>query len=121
MGFFNPQNPGIGGLDELTNAEEAFLTTLAGLPYSEGDVLTISGGAPAWEPAGAASTPWDKPYGDATFTYDVNGDLETKTVGSTVLTYSYDVNGNLETVTDSTNTKTFTYDVNGDLDTIVYS
>ena|SRR3990167_8223137 len=29
MGYFYPQNPGIGGLDELTPAEEAFLTSLA--------------------------------------------------------------------------------------------
>ena len=36
-----PQNPGIGGLDELTPAEEAFLTSLAGLPYVDGDVLPL--------------------------------------------------------------------------------
>jgi len=42
--FFSPQNPGIGGLDELTPAEEAFLTSLAGLPYSEGDTLYYTGG-----------------------------------------------------------------------------
>lgn len=39
-----PQNPGIGGLDELTPAEEAFLTSLAGLPYVDGDVLYASSG-----------------------------------------------------------------------------
>jgi hypothetical protein len=49
MGFFQPQNPGPGGLDELTNAEEAFLTSLAGLSYSEGDVLTIVNNSPVWE------------------------------------------------------------------------
>lgn len=45
MSYFNPQNPGIGGLDELTNAEEVFLTSLAGLAYADGDVLYYSGGA----------------------------------------------------------------------------
>lgn len=49
MSFFDPQNPGIGGLDELTPAEELFLTTLAGLTGDEGDVLTWIGGAPSWE------------------------------------------------------------------------
>jgi hypothetical protein len=48
MSFFAPQNPGPGGLDELTNAEEAFLTHFAGLTYSEGNVLTISGGNLVW-------------------------------------------------------------------------
>ena len=51
MSFFAPQNPGIGGLEELTGAEEAFLTTLAGLSYSEGDVLTIVSGQPDWTAA----------------------------------------------------------------------
>lgn len=69
MSFFAPQNPGIGGIDELTAAEELFLTSLAGLTYSDGDilyydgntgyltnlqagtsgqVLTISAGIPSW-------------------------------------------------------------------------
>lgn len=51
MSFFSAQNPGIGGLEELTNAEEIFLTTFAGLTYSDGDVLTIVSGQPAWEPS----------------------------------------------------------------------
>lgn len=44
MSFFQPQNPGLGGLDELTAAEELFLTSLAGLSYSDGDILYFSGG-----------------------------------------------------------------------------
>lgn len=39
MSFFYPQNPGIGGLDELTPAEEVFLTSLAGLSFQNGDIL----------------------------------------------------------------------------------
>lgn len=39
-----PQNPGIGGLEELTSAEETFLTGLAGITYSNGDILYASGG-----------------------------------------------------------------------------
>jgi hypothetical protein len=54
MSFFAPQNPGPGGLDELTNAEELFLTSLAGLSYVEGDVLTIVSGNPAWQAPGGA-------------------------------------------------------------------
>lgn len=121
MSFFAPQNPGIGGLDELTNAEEIFLTTLAGLPYNEGDILTITSGAPAWEAAGAGSSHWDKPYGDATFTYDVDGNIDTKTVGAVVLTFTYDVDGNVDTISDGSNVKTFGYDVDGNVETIVYS
>lgn len=64
---------------------------------------------------------WDKPSGDATFTYDVNGNVDTKTVGATVLTFTYDVNGNVDTVTDGSNTKTFTYDIDGNVDTIIYT
>ena len=47
-GIRTPQNPGIGGLDELTDAEEVFLTTFAGLSASEGNVLSFVSGAPAW-------------------------------------------------------------------------
>lgn len=67
MAFQDVQNPGIGGLAILTPAEEAFLTSLAGLAYVNGDilyynsgslqrlpigtntyVLTVSGGLPVW-------------------------------------------------------------------------
>lgn len=68
MSYFSPQNPGIGGLEELTPAEEAFLTSFAGLSYVNGDtlyysaglirrlpigttsqVLTVSAGLPSWQ------------------------------------------------------------------------
>jgi len=45
MSRFITQNPGIGGLDELTQAEEIFLTSFAGLPYSDGDVVYYNGTA----------------------------------------------------------------------------
>ena len=38
-------------------------------------------------------------YGNASYTYSANGELEQKTVGSQVTTYGYDVLGNLRTVT----------------------
>lgn len=37
--IWSPNNPGIGGLDELTEAEEQFITSLSGLSYAEGDIL----------------------------------------------------------------------------------
>lgn len=37
-----PQNPGIGGLDELTPSEEAFIQHLAGLTLSQGDILYVN-------------------------------------------------------------------------------
>ena len=43
MGIRIPQNPGIGGLDELTDAEELFIQNLAGLSYASGDILYHDG------------------------------------------------------------------------------
>ncbi len=43
MSLFLPQNPGISGLEELTPAEESFVTNLAGLPYVQGDILYHNG------------------------------------------------------------------------------
>ena len=43
MSWFSPQNPGIDGIDELTNAEETFVTSLAGLSYTQGDILYYDG------------------------------------------------------------------------------
>lgn len=70
MNVFLSQNPGIGGIDELTGAEEIFLSSLAGLTYANGDilyynngalqnlalgsagqVLTVFSGLPAWRPS----------------------------------------------------------------------
>jgi len=44
MSFFNPQNPGIGGLKELTDAELLFLTQFAGLTFQNGDILYYDNG-----------------------------------------------------------------------------
>lgn len=43
MSVFLKQTPGIGGLDELTTAEEIFITNLAALPYTTGDILYYNG------------------------------------------------------------------------------
>lgn len=60
---------------------------------------------------------------DTEFTYDVNGNVDTKSFPaiSVTLTFSYDVNGNVDNITDGTYTKTFTYDVNGNVTDIVYT
>ena len=141
MTFFAPQNPGLGGLDELTNSEELFVMNLAGQDYQQGDILyhngtslTVlhpgtsgkflrtngTGANPTWETV-SGSSQWDKPSGDASFTFDVDGNIETKTVGSTTLTFTYDINGNVDTISDGTNTKTFSYNLDGDVETIIYS
>ncbi len=39
MGFFQPQNPGLDGLDELTNAETVWVANAAALSYSKGTIL----------------------------------------------------------------------------------
>lgn len=74
----------------------------------------------AWVEQSGGSN-WDKPFGDAVFTYDVDGNVETKTVGTTVLTFTYDIDGNVNTISDGTNTKTFSYDVGGNVTAIVYT
>ena len=43
MGIRIPQNPGIGGINELTDAEELFVQNIAGLSYSSGDILYHDG------------------------------------------------------------------------------
>ena len=69
-----PQNPGIGGLDELTTTEEAFLQNISSLSYATGDmlyyngssivrlpigndnyILTVNGSTPTWEAAPSGS------------------------------------------------------------------
>lgn len=140
MNFFNAQNPGIGGLEELTPSEEVFIMNLVGQSYQQGDILFHDGLAltrlpadngkflrsngssanPTWETV-SGSSQWDKPFGDASFTYDVDGNIETKVVGSTTLTFTYDVDGNVDTISDGTNTKTFGYNIDGDVDSIIYS
>ena len=57
MSFFDAQNPGIGGLKELTNAELAFLTTFAGLPLTDGYYLKTVGGVLLWAAVGAGTSP----------------------------------------------------------------
>lgn len=55
MSFLDPQNPGIGGLDELTSAEESFVASLAGLGYQYGDILYYDGSQLQRLPIGSAS------------------------------------------------------------------
>lgn len=43
MSFFQPQNPGIGGLDELTDVEALFIQNIANLSYAQGDILYHNG------------------------------------------------------------------------------
>lgn len=86
-----------------------------------GENIVITGDPQTPTISATSGETWDKPFGDATFTYDVDGNIETKTVGSVVLTFTYDVDGNIETISDGTNTKTFSYDVDGNVETIIYS
>lgn len=82
MSYFDPQNPGTGGLDELTDAEELFIGNLVNLAFqngdilyynsgalqrlaigSPGDVLTVSAGLPSWQTGGASGITIEVPTG----------------------------------------------------------
>ena len=82
-----PQNPGIGGLDELTAAEELFLTRLAGLSYIEGDVLTIVSGVPIWQAPTGGSGGIQQSF------ETVSANLSA--VGASI---NYDVDGNITSI-----------------------
>src|SRR3990167_5283269 len=43
MSFLDVQNPGIGGLDEITDSEALFLQNLTALSYAQGDILYYDG------------------------------------------------------------------------------
>lgn len=45
MNFLFSQNPGVGGLDELTAGEEVFVMNLYSLPYQQGDIIYHNGTA----------------------------------------------------------------------------
>ena len=48
MGIFTSQNPGIGGIDELTDSEAIFIQQIVSSPKTDGDVLSIVSGEPSW-------------------------------------------------------------------------
>lgn len=87
MSFFQPQNPGIGGLDELTAAEEAYLTTFAGLSFNEGDFLTISSGSPAWTALSVTPT-WGNITGTLSDQTDLQSALDVKIDSDQAIMYS---------------------------------
>jgi hypothetical protein len=94
-----PQNPAIGGIDELTSSEELFISNLASLSYvtgdilyydganltrlpigSEGQVLEVSSGLPSWETGGGgggeANTASNQGSGVGVFDEKTSVDLE---------------------------------------------
>jgi len=54
MNFFSTQNPGIGGIDELTPSEEIFVMNLSSLPYQQGDIIYHNGISLTRLPAGVS-------------------------------------------------------------------
>lgn len=123
------QNPGIGGLDNLTPSEEVFLMNLAGLDYEQNDTLYYNGAALAVYRKGVAFETISnnlQSY-DSTLNYDVNGDI-TDIVYSNGITKTFGYSGgDIVTVTLSGSTpsginlvKTLTY-TSGDVTAITYT
>ncbi len=105
MGFRIPQNPGIGGLDELTDAEELFIQNIAGLSYASGDVLYHDGtdlqrlakgtngqflkldsGIPAWETIAGGGDMLASTYDPATVSEQLVGLTAIQTLTNKTLT-----------------------------------
>ncbi len=105
MSYFNPQNPGLDGLDEITLEEEIILQNLASLSYStgailyidsngdfavlpagtNGQVLKLSSGIPAWQnESGGGSIDGSGTANELTYWVDSNtiGSLATATYPS---------------------------------------
>lgn len=82
---------------------------------------TVNVGKEVTQTSSAAPFLWEKPGGGATFTYDANGNIITKTMGAVVLTFTYTASGNINTISDGTNVKTFTYNAGGDLTGVSYT
>ncbi len=59
---------------------------------------------------GQIATRTDRNGQTESFTYDIHGNLLSRTIGTNVITYTYDNNANLLTMTDGTGTTTRTYD-----------
>ena len=54
MSYRDTQNPGIGGIDEITDAEAEFIQALAALSYAQGDILYHNGTTLTRLPKGTA-------------------------------------------------------------------
>lgn len=136
MSFFDPQNPGIGGLKELTSAESAFLTALAGLAYNEGDVLKIVSNFPAWvaDSGGVGDFFETVSKNLKSYDYTINysgGSISSieYTVPSGLIVKTFNYTGDQitsivlsgETPSGISLTKTFTYDVDGNVEQVTYS
>lgn len=123
------QNPGIGGLDNLTPSEEVFLMNLAGLDYQQNDIIYYNGTALTVSRKGISFETISnnlQAY-NATLNYDVNGDI-TSIIYSNGITKTFGYSGgDIVTVTLSGSTptgvelvKTLTY-TSGDVTGITYS
>lgn len=102
------------------HARSSKTTSLSELDDVDLSQLSLVDGKYVLSP-GSQTAEWDHPYGDALYTYNVDGSVNTKIVGTTVLTFSYNLDGSVNTVTDGTNTKTFSYTIDGDVEGITYT
>lgn len=127
MGLFLPQNPGIGGIDELTPSEEVFVMNLVGLDYQRGDILYYNGttltvlhpgtSGKFLKTQGAGADPiWDTASGGAADSFE--------TVSANLSAYDSTLNytsGNITSIVYSNGvTKTFNY-TGADITSIVLS
>lgn len=128
MSFFEPQNPGIGGIDELTPNEEVFVMNLTSLDYEQGDILYYNGttltvlhpgtSGQFLKTQGAGANPvWANSSGGIAESFEtVSANLS-----SVDYTLNYDINGNITSIDYSNGIiKTFNY-TGEDITSIVLS
>lgn len=123
------QNPGIGGLDNLTPSEETFVMNLAGLEYQQNDIIYYNGTALTVSRKGISfeTISTNLQAHDATLNYNGNGDI-TSIVYSNGITKTFNYTGSditsivLSGATPSgiSLTKTLTY-TSGDVTSIEYT
>jgi len=88
------------------------------VPAGGGSVHDLLTTAPTSIPATHSHSAYLPVLGEATYTYDADGNVVTETINGTTTTFTYDADGNIDTATRSGIEYQFSYDADGNLLTI---